>query len=162
MSPVAEFNVWCDPDATRVVIQSGAKVTMVPMDVTGLTAMNDAIITQFEAMGQESDFGRFLMAMIDFRRKNSPDLFIPVYSMFHDAVVLVYMINPSLFTTRMTYVQLDTKSDVSYGSTVCDLNGALGQTPNVNLVVDVDVNGYWTIVMNVLKELSAKSKAGTL
>ena len=46
MSPVAEFNVWCDLDATRVVIQSEAKLTMLPMELTGLIPMNDAIFTK--------------------------------------------------------------------------------------------------------------------
>ncbi len=30
----AEFNVWCDPEALEIVLQSGAPVTMVPFDAS--------------------------------------------------------------------------------------------------------------------------------
>jgi inosine-uridine nucleoside N-ribohydrolase len=33
-SPAAEFNVWADPEAMEIVLQSGCKITMVPLDAT--------------------------------------------------------------------------------------------------------------------------------
>lgn len=131
-----------------------------PLDVTVKTSMTDAIIERFEAMATESMFGKFLMTMINFRRNSNPDLFISLYSMFHDAVVAVYAINPKLFTTKKVNVVVDTSSDImlNYGRTLCDINGITGRTPNVNLVLDVNVEEYWNLVMSVLTTLSTKSK----
>ena len=33
ITPVSEYNVWADPEAARVVLRSGAPVTLVPLDV---------------------------------------------------------------------------------------------------------------------------------
>ena len=33
MTPVAEYNIWADPEAARLVLRSGAPVTLVPLDV---------------------------------------------------------------------------------------------------------------------------------
>lgn len=33
MTPVSEYNIWADPEAARVVLRSGAPVTLVPLDV---------------------------------------------------------------------------------------------------------------------------------
>lgn len=33
ITPVSEYNIWADPEAARVVLRSGAPVTLVPLDV---------------------------------------------------------------------------------------------------------------------------------
>ena len=33
-TPMAEYNVWVDPESLEVVLQSGCKVTLVPLDAT--------------------------------------------------------------------------------------------------------------------------------
>ena len=95
MTPAAEFNVWCDPDSTKIVISSGLNVTMIPLDVTSTTGMTDEILQTFKN-NTSSEFGNFLWTYIDFQQQKYPDLFMAYYSMFHDAVVVAYAIDRSL------------------------------------------------------------------
>src|SRR5579871_4685792 len=49
ITPAAEFNVYVDPEAARVVFQSGIPITMVGLDVTRKTSLTDAHMHQLEA-----------------------------------------------------------------------------------------------------------------
>ena len=42
MSPAAEFNIWSDPDAAKIVFHSDIKTTVITMDLTYSTAMTQA------------------------------------------------------------------------------------------------------------------------
>jgi inosine-uridine nucleoside N-ribohydrolase len=135
---------------------------MVPIDVTFLTSMNSLTLQKFKTLGTESEFGKFLWSMIDFRQNTSPELFIPFYSMFHDAVVLVYAIDSSIFTSKKVNVRVETSSALTYGSTSVDLNGQMtsmvGLPANVNVVTNINVEKYWVHVMDVIESLNTKSK----
>src|SRR5207249_4108999 len=49
ISPAAEFNVYVDPEAARIVFQSGIPITMVGLDVTRKTALTEDYVRQLEA-----------------------------------------------------------------------------------------------------------------
>jgi purine nucleosidase len=34
ITPTAEFNIYVDPEAAKIVLKSGADITMMPLDVT--------------------------------------------------------------------------------------------------------------------------------
>jgi inosine-uridine nucleoside N-ribohydrolase len=53
--PVSEFNVQTDPEAAKLVIESGLTVTMVPLDVTHTTLVTDEIIERIRSLPGDSD-----------------------------------------------------------------------------------------------------------
>jgi len=46
MTPVAEYNIWADPEAARVVLASGARLTLVPLDVCEDNRVADSMLTR--------------------------------------------------------------------------------------------------------------------
>ena len=59
-SPVAEFNVYADADAYKILLDSGLPITVVGLDMCG----GDALWyqEQFDILDQTNDTGRFVSA----------------------------------------------------------------------------------------------------
>ena len=51
VTPAAEFHVYVDPEAARIVFQSGIPVNMVGLDVTRRTELTEAHVRRLEAAG---------------------------------------------------------------------------------------------------------------
>ena len=158
MSPAAEFNIWSDPDAAKMVFHSDIKTTVITMDLTYSTAMTQEIFQNFED-NQSSEFGDFLWTFINYKKETQPDLFWQFYSMFHDAVAVVYAIEPSLFTLVSYNVDIELKSKLSYGRTLFDVYGVTGNAANVNYASAVNSTAYWDIVMTIVNEIHEESLA---
>src|SRR5215207_6647595 len=61
---VAEWNIYCDPHAARLVFESGASITLVPLDATNEVPVTPEFVTQLdaEATTPEAEFVATLLA----------------------------------------------------------------------------------------------------
>jgi purine nucleosidase len=134
-SPVAEANIHNDPEAAWIVFHAGWPITMVGLDVTHKTVMNQAYMERLRAANNtHTDFiyaiTQHYMQLYASRGVDG----MPV----HDPSAVAYLIDPTLFTTRHAYVDVERYSPNHSGNTIPDWRGQRGQEPNVNVCVDVD------------------------
>lgn len=133
ITPAAEFNTWFDPEAAyRVLAEPGVAVptTLVPLDVTRRTGLDDADLDRLAAAGPIG--ARAARALRGYRHGAGPA--IPV----HDAVAVLSVLHPELMTVRPAAVQVETGLGPGRGATLVDLGVDPGTVPTVDVVVDAD------------------------
>ena len=149
VTPSAEFNIYVDPDAAEIVFSSGIPITMVGLDVTHRATFTAEDTARVRALN--SDIGNFVADMLAFYGKADRVVGgIPL----HDPCCVAAIIEPDLITTQPMNVQVETKSELTIGRTVCDVLGVTGQPPTAEVGVDIDRERFVAIVMDCLERLS--------
>ncbi len=103
--PLAEHNIVCDPEAAKIVMESGAPITLVPLDITTQVHVNEDGLKQIQKAGSP-----FQLAVADqlaryprFQRYGRTNL--------HDPLAVGVIIDPSLVTLQTVIVQVATSAD---------------------------------------------------
>ena len=115
ITPVAEANIYNDPEAADIIFNSGLAITMVGLDVTHKVFLSDSDISKLSSIGNQS--GKFL--------KNISNFYINFYRetrnmdgcFFHDATAVIAFTNPKLFDFKKGKVFIS-KDDLTRGQTV--------------------------------------------
>ena len=148
--PAAEFNIQVDPEAAQIVMQSGARVTMVPLEVTHTALATPAVVERIrERVG--GDFGAATQELLAFFAQTYRDVFgfddgPPV----HDPCAVLFALEPSLFDTKHVRVDVEMASELSAGQTVVDWHGVRGLPVNVHVAVKMDVDAFWSRMIDAL------------
>jgi inosine-uridine nucleoside N-ribohydrolase len=116
VTPSAEFNIYVDPEAARIVFQSGIPLSMVGLDVTRKTALTEAHVQRLEAAGTRVGKAAALIARntIDHNRAQG---FLGGPNM-HDPLAMAAFLDPTLLTWKDYYVDIETKGELTAGETV--------------------------------------------
>jgi len=139
VNPAAEANIWHDPHAADRVFGAGWPLTMVGLDVTEKTVMDEDFLAGLRASRTGTliyDITRFYC---DFHQQ--------VHGMYaaytHDPSAIAYLIDPTLFTIERGPIRVICEG-IALGQTLWDRRGQWGQ-PNewsvhraVNVCVDVE------------------------
>ena len=140
VTPRAEFNVWADPEAARIVITSGIrKITLVPLDAThqALVSLDDC--AALRALGTPAGDAA---ATFTERRIQGYDTTQPMKrphaAPVHDALAVAAIVDPAVITTHHLHVDVETKGELTVGETVVDTNFRSRQEPNVHVALDAD------------------------
>jgi inosine-uridine nucleoside N-ribohydrolase len=146
ITPVAEYNVWHDPLAARVVMESGVPLTAVGLDVTNPNAGTVLYEEQLrEIVEVDSELARFLEGVcrtyIERPRFNWSDR---KGCILYDPLAVAATFDPSLVTTEHVPVIVETSGDHTAGQTipVRQLDRAeAGREAQGGVDVCVDVDG---------------------
>jgi inosine-uridine nucleoside N-ribohydrolase len=140
VTPRAEFNVWADPEAARVVIGSGVrKITLVPLDAThrALVSLDDC--AKLRALGTPAGeaAARFTERRIHGYDTTQP-MARPHAAPVHDALAVAAIVDRSVITTQHLHVDVETHGELTVGETVVDTNARSRREPNVDVALDAD------------------------
>jgi len=148
-SPRAEFNIAIDPEAAERVLHSGAKITMVGLDVT-----QQALLTReaLQAVDNENP-------VVDFVKKATADYMKRYFStngvhacLMHDPLAVSLAINPAFVKTRHHFVGVETKSTYCDGETVCDFKDHWKKEPNVHVALELDREAFIQFLLDRIEK----------
>ena len=115
-TPQSEWNVYVDPEAAKVVYESGVRLVALGLDVATYFDVNfsDEDVKRLEESDKkEADF---LANAIRFVKKRGFDAYCTVI----DCMAVAYAIDPTLVETMEAHVGVETKDGLTLGMTVID------------------------------------------
>jgi inosine-uridine nucleoside N-ribohydrolase len=116
ITPAAEFNVYVDPEAARIVFQSGIPVTMVGLDVTRKTSLTDEHVRVLEAAQNpvSQAAARIGRNAINHNRERG----YLVGPNMHDSLAVAGFLDPAILKLQEYYVDVETTGELTAGATL--------------------------------------------
>jgi pyrimidine-specific ribonucleoside hydrolase len=147
-TPAAEFNIWVDPEAARIVFRSGLPITMHGLDVTHKALMGLPEADRLDAVGTR--VGHVFADLLRFFTRFHVEKYGTDQTPIHDAVAVAHVALPGLVTTRRYHVDVETTGDLTRGRTVVDDRGQPGEPPNVDVALDIDRAAFADLVIEAV------------
>ena len=149
VTPSAEFNIYADPEAARVVFTSGVPIVMMGLDLTNQTVCTADVIERMRNTGNRA--GALFADIMSFTLKTQAEVYGLAGGPVHDATCIGYLIDPGCITTKDMYVEIDVNEGPCYGRTVCDELGITGKTPNAKVGTKIDTSRFWDRVEECIR-----------
>jgi purine nucleosidase len=141
-TPAAEFNIYADPEAARVVFDADWQVVMVGLDLTLQAQATARVIERMTTLGRLGT--ELIVPLATFWvDRNDPDW---DGQAVHDVCAVAYVARPDLFASRPARVEVETTGAFTAGMTVVDFDSP---EPNALVPVSLDVDGFWAYVEHV-------------
>lgn len=115
-TPQSEWNVYVDPEAAKIVYESGVKVIALGLDVATYFDVNFSEEDIDALKASKKKEAAFLTNAIQFVNKRGFDAYCTVI----DCMAVAYAIDPSLVQTIDAHVGVETKDGLTLGMTVID------------------------------------------
>ncbi len=148
----AEFNIWLDPEAARIVVNCGRPIRMIPLDATHRALVSSEDAGRLRALGTPAGeaAARFVLKRIDGYDATQPMPHRPGAAPVHDALAVCSIIDPAIVTTSFIPVDVEVDAELSVGRTVCDFRFRGGKPANVEFATDADEPTFVAMLLEIL------------
>ena len=147
-TPLAEFNVHDDPEAAQLVLDAGIPVTMVGLNLTHQARATEAVVERIAALG--TPVGDAVRDLMTFFAAMYEQVFGLTDPPVHDPCAVARVARPELVRCEDVFLAVETEGRWTSGATVVDLHGVLGHAPNAKVATELDVDGFWELVVDAL------------
>ncbi|QQD84938.1 nucleoside hydrolase [Jeotgalicoccus sp. ATCC 8456] len=148
-TPAAEFNIYVDAEAAKVVFESGIPIAMFGLDVTHQVIATPDIV---ERVGKiDNEIAQFVKELLIFFGQAYKDHFGFNGGPIHDACTTMYLMKPELFEMQHLNVSIEIKGEFSYGMTAVDKLNVTGLQANTHFAWSVDQDEFWNVFEAVLE-----------
>ncbi len=128
---MGEFNIATDPEAAKIVFESGVNLVMAGLDV-GLKAL--VYPQDSEKIKTFGKTGDMMYCLFQKYRGGSFKTGLKMY----DSCAIAYLLCPEMYDLQDTFIDVETQSPLTLGCTIVDLKGYMHRSPNAKVCVDID------------------------
>jgi inosine-uridine nucleoside N-ribohydrolase len=147
-SAVAEFNVWADPEAAAAVVECGARLVMSGLHLTRQVPVTEPLLDRLRAAG---DVARLFAGLLGFYRDRCAEQYIGEGAALHDALAVLAVTHPQLFTGEDRHVVVETAGTHTRGMTVVDQRALCDPPPaNCHVLMTADAPAVLDLVVAAL------------
>jgi len=138
ITPAAEYNIWFDPEAARIVFHSGMKITMAGWELCRSEAnLTDEEIAMIYGFGTTR--AKFAMDCNKSAHKASREWLHDPGLGLCDPTAMAVALNPDVCIRKGDYfVDIATQEELTRGMTVVDALGVTHQPPNATVCWEID------------------------
>ncbi|BCU70969.1 nucleoside hydrolase [Stygiolobus caldivivus] len=149
ITPVAEYNIWVDPDAAKIVFNAGFDITMVPWDVIVDYPVDEGVWNKIKGMNTKMS-----------------EFYVQIYSHYREYSMKNEKIggtpHPDLITTSVAidrsvikssekhYVDIENCDCITRGMTVIDYLNIWKKAANTEVVYEIDFQKFLSMLFNLL------------
>lgn len=153
VTPVAEYNIFTDPEAAKIVFESGVPITMMGLDVTHQAYIHENEIDELtKGDNKVSKMVRDLLYSIHtINKHHGID-----GAVMHDPLAVASVINDELVTTKLCHVDIETKGEFTRGCTVVDIDNIKEKTLNAKVGLDVDRDKFLKMIIEMIDNLDKR------
>jgi inosine-uridine nucleoside N-ribohydrolase len=144
VTPFAEFNIFSDPLAAKIVLESGLPITLVPLDVTHQVNLTPQWIEEGVKLINNS-FSKFVMEAIGYNLTTHRFRNMELIHL-HDPLAVGVAIDPSLVRKEKLSIDVETREREHYGQT-----SEVEEGSKVEVCLGVDVKGFLELFTSRLK-----------
>lgn len=151
ITPSAEFNIYVDPEAAKIVFNSGVKLIILPLDVTHKALISEDRVNAFKKIG--TPVAKAVSEWTNFFERFDKEKYGSVGAPLHDPCVIAYLLDPSIFSGRYINVEIETESDLTRGMTVADWWRVTDRKPNALFIGNLDPDRFFKLLTERLSTL---------
>jgi purine nucleosidase len=151
-TPMADANFWNDAEAAQIVVRSGAKVTLVGLDVTMKMLLTKPMREEIAAGG---DVGATMMKIAEFYVKSYETMYPGIAGCgLHDPLAVAIAEDRSLATIERMCIDIELAGTLTRGQTVADRRRSAAGRENADVCLGVDGGRFNERFVAALKGLA--------
>lgn len=155
ITPAAEFNVYADPNAAKMVLCSRMTKTLVPLDVSRQLTFSFDL---FEQLPKEiSRAGKVLRKILPHAFRAQRQLLGREEIQLNSVVPIVMLTNPELFETHAQAIDIECEGTLTTGMTVFDRRPVPEWRNNIEVAQSMDTTSVRDCVLRALQHAGSES-----